>query len=879
MTQPGLASASPLARPIDLSAGWNASDQDLAGRFDRLYAQAITRLPQGDVILRGLPFALGRRSTGRRWILAEPGQIVELGKTSGKTSGTTAGPASHLVVAHFSDSWRETGGGRPDGMPVGWVLPTGEPLARYELVFADGERQAVEVQRRVQIDDGIIGWGFLPFEAVGHQADHALDWRGPFPDQGRGRSGPAGHAGPLTTLPGAWAAGQSGAVDYVPSPTNDATLWLHAIALDPGTAPVSLRIVPLGEGRPGTDVVIAGLTLFAGRAGPLVAAGRRQFVLTGSGGTLPRVDLGTAIRSRPAGRPPASATPIGTSGPIGWGQPVPADGAPTGSSIVDLSLAPDAQVSIGSSVVAAAAFDGGAEVALAGGGSIRQLARPDIRVTVRVSADTEASPVRVRFVDASGRYLPPLGHRDEINPGIFEDTGAGLILGTDSYAYVPGEFQIDLPAGPIEVELVKGFDHRPVRTTVEIEPGTRELAFNLEHPIDLRPAGWRSSDSHVHFLAPSTALLQAAAEDVDFVHVLATQLGDHFISVPDLAWGSQQDPAGRHAVMVGTENRQNMLGHLALLGARPPVLPLASGGAPEGRIGQPVTELLADWAEQCHAAGGLVVGAHFPLPFAEIAADVVAGLIDAVEMQVFAPGLDNPSILEWYRFLNCGYRLPVVGGTDKMSAEVALGAMRTYAHLEALESASAPSFGAWSAAIRAGRTFVTSGPILELLVDGHEPGAVIRLPAAGGHLAVSVRARASQPLINAVELVVNGRVVAGEHVAAAATELRLEASLAVDAGSWIAARSRSDHQIHSAFGTSMAAHTSPVYVEVVDRPLVAAGDAAAILAVIDGTARWLATIAAIDDPALRSRMVARIADSGATLRDRVAQSTRGGAPT
>ena len=216
-----------------------------------------------------------------------------------------------------------------------------------------------------------------------------------------------------------------------------------------------------------------------------------------------------------------------------------------------------------------------------------------------------------------------------------------------------------------------------------------------------------------------------------FVHLLATQLGDEFTNVTDLPWGSQADPSGRHFVIVGTENRHNVLGHLGLLGARHPVLPFTSGGGPEGRIGRhPSWMLLADWADRCHEEGGLVVGAHFPLPFAEIAAAVVAGRIDAVEMQTFAPGLDNPSILEWYRFLNCGYRLPVLGGTDKMSAEMPLGAIRTYARLE---PDVAPTFVAWASAVRAGRTFATSGPVLELVVDGHEPGDVISLPrpAAG----------------------------------------------------------------------------------------------------------------------------------------------------
>jgi hypothetical protein len=266
-----------------------------------------------------------------------------------------------------------------------------------------------------------------------------------------------------------------------------------------------------------------------------------------------------------------------------------------------------------------------------------------------------------------------------------------------------------------------------------------------------------------------------------------------------------------------------MLGHLALLGARRPVVPLAAGGAPEGRIGGAITELLADWADRCHAESGLVVGAHFPLPLAEIAADIVAGRIDAVEMQCFAPGLDNPSILEWYRFLNCGYRVPVLGGTDKMSAEVPVGAVRTYARLDPDE---APTFEAWAAAVRAGRTFATSGPVIELSVDGHEPGAVLSLPASGGPLETRVRVRAAQPIVGSVELVVNGRVV------------------------------------------------SPVYVDVRDRPLFAPRDAEAILGVIDGTVRWLETMAAIADPALRARMAERIAASGTTLRGRIDRTAR-----
>lgn len=276
--------------------------------------------------------------------------------------------------------------------------------------------------------------------------------------------------------------------------------------------------------------------------------------------------------------------------------------------------------------------------------------------------------------------------------------------------------------------------------------------------------------------------------------------------------------------------------------------------------------LLADWADRCRAAGGLVVAAHFPLPYAEVAADIVSGKIDAVETQTLSPGLDDPSILEWYRFLNLGYRLPIVAGTDKMSAEVPVGAVRTYSHLS---SDDALTFEAWAAAVRVGRTFVTSGPILELAVDGHEPGDVIRL-RSGGRLEVALRARAAQPVITDLELVVNGRIVAATGAAVGSTELTLGETLDIADGAWIAARSRSGSEIHSAFATSMAAHTSPVYVEVPDRPLRGSTDDADVVEqIIDGARTWVAELASIADPDERDRMVRFFDVSLETFRRRV----------
>ena len=293
---------------------------------------------------------------------------------------------------------------------------------------------------------------------------------------------------------------------------------------------------------------------------------------------------------------------------------------------------------------------------------------------------------------------------------------------------------------------------------VAVDGGRAPLVLPLE-PVDgPSGTGWIAVDCHVHFISPTSALLQARAEGVAIVNLLATQWGDHHTSIADLPAAVVADPSGEHMVVMGSENRQNMLGHIGLLGASDAVLPMASAGAPEARLGDPLDRLMGDWADAARAQGGLAVAVHFPLPYAEIAADIVSGKIDAVEMQALTPDIDGPSIREWYRFLNCGYRLPVVGGTDKMSAEIPLGAIRTYARIDP----EAPiSFGAWADAVRAGRTFVSSGTFVDLEVEGCGPGDVIRLGRDGGTVEVRAVASAAQPVIDRLELIHDGAVCGG----------------------------------------------------------------------------------------------------------------------
>jgi len=288
---------------------------------------------------------------------------------------------------------------------------------------------------------------------------------------------------------------------------------------------------------------------------------------------------------------------------------------------------------------------------------------------------------------------------------------------------------------------------------------------------------------------------------------------------------------------------------------------MASAGPPEARMGDPLEWLMRDWADSAHAQGGLAVAVHFPLPYAEIAADIVCGRIDAVELQALTTGVDGPSIREWYRFLSCGYRLPVVGGTDKMSAEVPVGAIRTYARLDPEQPL---SFAAWADAVRAGRTFVSSGTSIDLQVDGQGPGAVIDLGPGGGTVEVGVEAWAAQPFIDGIELIHDGRVVASTG-GGPTDRIVLTERVEITASGWLAARATSHGQIRSAFATGMGAHSSPVYLDVGGRRPYDEADAAAIGTIIDGARTWVETVAAVRSTAERARLAEFFATGRATL--------------
>ncbi len=472
-------------------------------------------------------------------------------------------------------------------------------------------------------------------------------------------------------------------------------------------------------------------------------------------------------------------------------------------------------------------------------------------VTIKVIDKATRHPVGVRLHlhGAAGEYLPPKGNHRKVNAGWFEDNYGEFINGRNPYAYIRGECVADLPLGTVYVEISRGYEVTPVRESVEIAADTNELVFELDRVLDWRGKGWVTADTHVHFLTPTTAVLEGEAEDINVVNLLASQWGEMFSNVSDFDGRTNHSNTlpgndGEFLCRVGTENRMQILGHISLLGYSGEMIhPLCSGGPSESALGDFQEVTMADWAQRCLDQKGLVVMPHAPNPQLERVADVVLDVVNAIEFMTFSPfswQLMPAAVADWYRFLNAGYHLPITGGSDKMSADALLGGIRTYTQLGDRDF----NYESWMDAVRTGHTFVTIGPLLDMRVEEGVPGSTIELSAGGGTLNVSWNFESVRVPVTAIEVIEGGRTVSDEKFDGV---LAGEGSVAVavEASTWIAVRLRGGYRPDSR--DMIAAHTSAVRVHVDDKPVYNPQDAYEMLKQIEGAIAYVDTLASRPD--------------------------------
>ena len=807
-------------------------------------AQAAEHAPGGPCIGWGIPFEIGD-------VVALRDQLV--------TIEFAPLVARWLVFMHTSDL-RQV-----DHSPAGFFSPMrgegqlAERAADYVLLYQDGVEARAAIRRRFQIGMFERRWGENCFEAVAHDKPRPL--RPP-------------HEQPGTD----WGFRQTRAS------AADGSSWVNWLWAWENPRPekpiTGVRFEPCSG-----VVIVAALSAGDVASMPLRWETRRKAILTlpagesfqpdlDEHGLLQQIqlDLGQVISARPRPVYPDEqwAETYNNSLPAPSKQQV----------LVEYTAHPEAcfHLSDGRTIPVPSLTEG-AKAAV----PLQPVSPATQRVRLRTveQGSGRSVPVKLHIHGEAGEYLAPVDRHRIPNSAWFEDYSVDFVHGggwdgrgaSPHYCtYIPGETTLDLPLGKVYIEVSKGFEIRPVRKIVEVTASTKEIVVEVEQVLPWRAKGWVTADTHVHFLSPTSALLEGAAEGVNVVNLLASQWGELMTNVGDFdgqtTWGSKEaGNDGEYLVRVGTENRQHVLGHISLLGYNGRIIaPMTTGGPDESALGDPIEILLTEWARQCKVQNGLVVLPHFPQPRAENAASIVSGNVDALEMTSWGNlygGIDPYSLSDWYRYLNCGYLVAAVGGTDKMSADTAVGTVRTYARIPPDQPF---TYENWKEAVRRAETFVTYGPLLEFAVDGRPPGSRISMAVSGGTVDVIWQVASVTVPISRVELVVNGEI--RESASTRPDQASGSWSVKLDKSSWLALLVRGHYADKPEI---IAAHSTPVMVDVAGSLLLAAADAITILEQIEGAMVYLDTVGTRASDTARKRMGLALTAAHRSLHNRMHQ--------
>ncbi|ACB75493.1 hypothetical protein Oter_2210 [Opitutus terrae PB90-1] len=476
------------------------------------------------------------------------------------------------------------------------------------------------------------------------------------------------------------------------------------------------------------------------------------------------------------------------------------------------------------------------------------------QIHARIVDDATGATVaaRVALTDGSGKAVEVAGehpHVDCLNK---------------RWCYVGGEFTAVLPSGDVMLEIRRGIETRPFVATLRANSRgpAPEKTFRLQRWFDRRKAGFVAGDIHAHLPVPAEARFHMEVEDLDTQVLL--HMADSVSELPTNALFTgklDEHSTPEQQIFVGQEVREWHMGHLTLLGLKElvPGYPDMGGGLEYWRS---VPHLdLTPAARATRAQGGMIAWSHLcSLPGAESPVLAALGLLDAIELVTWNDPTTLPNHLApwqesgfsqaefpvmraldlYYTLLNAGFRLPVAAGTDKFFEDIPLGSNRTYAH-----TGSVTGFDAWLAAIKAGRSFVTNGPILEFEVDNHRSGDVIEF---NGSRQVRVRAKARSILPFAmIEIIHNGRSVAhrtvyGLEPVDGLYTMEVDTAVRIDESSWLAARVAEHPDIRRPIlprGLSVFAHTSPIYFLDHGKPVREGASIAYLQKYVRGLLHWL----------------------------------------
>ena len=462
--------------------------------------------------------------------------------------------------------------------------------------------------------------------------------------------------------------------------------------------------------------------------------------------------------------------------------------------------------------------------------------------------------VRVRVVDAAtGALLPARIYTKAADGKTYVPRDAYHRQGRlgEHFFHTAGDFTLDVPVGELTVEAMHGFEYYPQAHTAVITPdATAEVTLTLRRLADLEAAGWYSGSNHVHMNyagnlhnTPENLVFMAAAEDVHVIGEMIANKDNRILDYQFFTGAPHALSDDKHVLYFNEEYRPPFYGHISLINLTEHLIsPFTTGyqgtaieslypsntdmfrlAREQGGLGAYVHPF---WGSRDPLETNLGVAKAFPV-------DLALGVLDYHEL---VSGANWAAYGVWHHALNNGFKIPAVGGEDSISnlhRTAIIGQMRAYAHM-----GDSLSWDGWIDAIRAGRLFVTNGPLLRVAINGQMPGATIDLPGDGGTVTVKGTIQSFVPLDSAA-LVINGQPMNLDDLRrhrdpdGAGTHFAFEQELSIQESSWITLQAFGTAPVHPLDDAFAQATTNPIWVRVGGRPVRSAASAGYFIRWID----------------------------------------------
>jgi hypothetical protein len=441
-------------------------------------------------------------------------------------------------------------------------------------------------------------------------------------------------------------------------------------------------------------------------------------------------------------------------------------------------------------------------------------AEPVKSVEKSEKAAKEETTINLKIIDkVSGKAIPARVHLK--GPDGKPVQPPKLPYWRDHFA-CNGEVKLELPLGIYSYEIERGPEFSVGTGKFIVERGGRtNVTAPMVRIVDLTEEGWWSGETHVH-RPPADAELLMRSEDLHVAEVITwwqNRGGNKTVPIPEGNPLHAFDTNRFYHLLAGEDERNG--GALLFFNLDKP---LEMSGA---KAEVPSSVVFATEAKK-HAGVWIDMEKpfwwDFPLWVASGLCDSVGlannhmnrlGMMDneawgkARDIAKFPSprgnGLWSQDI--YYHMLNCGIRIPPSAGSASGVLPNPVGYNRAYVHVDG-----PLTYEKWWEGMRAGRVFVSNGPLLRCKANGEWPGHVFK---SDGRIDIKLGLQlTSREPISALEVIQDGKVVHTKTVGVGDHQLEL-GTLNYRGSGWFLVRAISTEQ-----KTFRFASTGPFYVEV-----------------------------------------------------------------